>query len=47
MGLSPFIVAVFCLVDDQLKGRHRLRQRGAALKLFDAKATRAPELINL
>jgi hypothetical protein len=34
--LSTFIVAVFCLVDDQLKGRRRLRQRGPAPKLSGA-----------
>ena len=36
MDLSTFIVSVFCLVDDQLKGRHRLRQRGPAPKLSDS-----------
>jgi hypothetical protein len=36
MDLSTFIVAVFCLVDDQLKGRRRLRQRGPSPKLSDA-----------
>ena len=35
MDLSTFIVAVFCLVDDQLKGRP-LRQRGPSPKLSDA-----------
>ena len=35
MDLSTFIVAVFCLVDDRLKGR-RIRQRGPAPKLSDA-----------
>ncbi len=35
MDLSTFIVAVFCLVDDQLEGR-RIRQRGPAPKLSDA-----------
>ncbi len=36
MDLSTFIVAVFCLVDDQLKGRRRIRQRGPAPKLSDS-----------
>jgi hypothetical protein len=37
VDLSTFIVAVFCLVDDRLKGRHRrLRQRGPAPKLCDS-----------
>jgi len=36
VDLSTFIVAVFCLVDDQLKGRRRLRQRGPAPKLSDS-----------
>jgi hypothetical protein len=35
VDLSTFIVAVFCLVDDQLEGR-RLRQRGPAPKLSDS-----------
>jgi hypothetical protein len=35
VDLSTFIVAVFCLVDDRLKGR-RIRQRGPAPKLSDA-----------
>ena len=35
MDLSTFIVAVFCLVDDRLKGR-RLRSRGPTPKLSDA-----------
>ena len=35
MDLSTFIVAVFCLVDDQLKGR-RIRSRGPAPKLSDS-----------
>ena len=35
MDLSTFIVAVFCLVDDRLKG-HRIRQRGPSPKLSDA-----------
>jgi hypothetical protein len=35
VDLSSFIVAVFCLVDDQLKGR-RIRSRGPAPKLSDA-----------
>ena len=34
MDLNTFIVAVFCLVDDQLKDR-RVRQRGPAPKLSD------------
>ncbi len=35
MDLSTFIIAVFCLVDDQLKGR-RIRQRGPSPKLSDS-----------
>ena len=35
MDLSTFIVAVFCLIDDRLKGK-RIRQRGPATKLSDA-----------
>jgi hypothetical protein len=35
VDLSTFIVAVFCLVDDQLKGR-RIRQRGPIPKLSDS-----------
>ena len=35
MDLSTFIVTVFCLVDDQLKGR-RIRQRGPSPTLSDA-----------
>jgi hypothetical protein len=35
VDLSTFIVAVFCLVDDQLKGRRRIRSRGPAPKLSD------------
>ena len=35
MDLSTFIIAVFCLIDDRLKGR-RIRQRGPAPKLSDA-----------
>ena len=35
MDLSTFIVAVFCLIDDRLKGR-RIRQRGPSPKLSDA-----------
>ena len=35
MDLSTFIVAVFCLVDDQLKGK-RIRQRGPTPKLSDS-----------
>jgi hypothetical protein len=34
VDLSSFIVAVFCLVDDQLKGKP-LRQRGPSPKLSD------------
>ena len=37
MDLSSFIVAVFCLIDDRLKGR-RVRQRGPSPKLSDAEA---------
>lgn len=36
MDLSTFIVSVFCLIDDRLKGRRKLRQRGPAPKLSDA-----------
>jgi hypothetical protein len=35
VDLSTFIVSVFCLVDDRLKGR-RIRQRGPAPKLSDS-----------
>ena len=35
MDLNTFIVSVFCLVDDQLKGR-RIRQRGPTPKLSDS-----------
>ena len=35
MDLSTFIVSVFCLIDDRLKGK-RIRQRGPAPKLSDA-----------
>ncbi len=35
MDLSTFIVAVFCLIDDRLKGRH-IRRRGPSPKLSDA-----------
>jgi len=35
VDLNTFIIAVFCLVDDQLKGR-RIRQRGPTPKLSDA-----------
>ncbi len=35
MDLSTFIVAVFCLIDDRLKGG-RIRQRGPTPKLSDA-----------
>jgi hypothetical protein len=35
VDLSTFVVAVFCLVDDQLKGR-RIRQRGPYPRLSDA-----------
>jgi len=37
VDLSTFIVAVFCLIDDRLKGR-RVRQRGPSPKLSDAEA---------
>jgi hypothetical protein len=37
VDLSTFIVTVFCLIDDRLKGR-RVRQRGPAPKLSDAEA---------
>ncbi len=36
MGLSTFIVAVLRLMDDRLKDRGPLRQRGPAPKLSDA-----------
>ncbi len=37
MDLNTFIVSVFCLIDDHLKGRHRsYRQRGPAPKLSDS-----------
>ncbi len=32
MDLSTFIMTVFCLIDDQLEGRH-IRQHGSSLKL--------------
>ena len=35
MDLSTFIISVFCLIDDRLKG-HRIRQRGPAPKLSDS-----------
>jgi DDE family transposase len=35
VDLSTFIISVFCLVDDQLKGR-RIRQRGPSPKLSDS-----------
>ena len=35
MDLNTFIVAVFCLIDDRLKGQP-IRSRGPALKLSDA-----------
>jgi Transposase DDE domain len=35
MDLSSFIIAVFCLIDDRLKGR-RIRQRGPSPRLSDA-----------
>lgn len=35
MDLSTFIISVFCLIDDRLKGR-RIRQRGPTPKLSDA-----------
>ena len=36
MDLNPFIVAVFCLVNDRLQDREPLRQLGPAPKLSDA-----------
>lgn len=36
MDLNTFIVTVFCLIDDWLKDRQRLRQRGPAPKLSDS-----------
>lgn len=35
MDLSTFIIAVFCLTDDWLKGK-KLRQRGPSPELSDA-----------
>jgi hypothetical protein len=35
VDLSTFIICVFCLIDDRLKGR-RIRQRGPAPKLSDS-----------
>jgi hypothetical protein len=35
VDLSTFIISVFCLIDDRLKGR-RIRQRGPAPKLSDS-----------
>jgi hypothetical protein len=35
LDLSTFIVAVFCLIDDRLKGR-RFKTRGPDPKLSDA-----------
>jgi hypothetical protein len=35
MDLSTFIVSVFCLIDDRLKGE-RIRRRGPAPKLSDS-----------
>ena len=35
MDLSTFIISVFCLIDERLKGRC-IRQRGPAPKLSDA-----------
>ena len=35
MDLSPFIIAVFCLIDDWLKGK-KLRRRGPSPELSDA-----------
>jgi hypothetical protein len=36
MDISTFITAVFCLVDDWLKGRPKLRQRGPSPELSDS-----------
>ena len=37
MDLNTFIVSVFCLIDDHLKGRHRsYRSRGPTPKLSDS-----------
>lgn len=36
MDLSTFITAVFCLIDDWLKGQRPLRRRGPAPKLSDS-----------
>ena len=35
MDLSTFIITVYCLVEDELRGRPRLRQRGHAPALSD------------
>jgi hypothetical protein len=35
VDLSTFIISVFCLIDDRIKGR-RIRQRGPAPKLSDS-----------
>ena len=36
MDLSPFIVSVFCLIDDRTKDLGRLRERGPAPTLCDS-----------
>jgi hypothetical protein len=36
LDLSTFIVAAYCLIDDRLKDRVPLRQRGPAPKLSEA-----------
>src|SRR3712207_2880727 len=36
MDLSPFIFAVFCLIDDRIKDLGRLRERGPAPTLSDS-----------
>jgi hypothetical protein len=37
VDLNTFIISVFCLIDDRIKGRHRsYRSRGPAPKLSDS-----------
>ena len=36
MDLSTFTIAVFCLIDNWLKGKELLRQRGPSLELSGA-----------
>jgi hypothetical protein len=44
LDLSTFILSVFCLVDDQLKGK-RIRQRGPAPKLSDSEVITTIEIV--